>query len=380
MNQRDQYPYNNQINRQAQQQRRPQTNAASSKRKPKLKSTTKTFKSTKQPSRRHSPKKRFKKVLQLIGLLLGLSVGLLLYIYQSYGAAEIPLKIHKTNIVEENLTTYDLTPVADQFWSQSIMLSELGGKQRTLAYLDPQQRLAPASLTKILTVWVALENNEDLDQVVSIDLDVYLDMVEENASMAGFYGYEEVTVRDLIYGTMLPSGGEAAGTLALVTSGSEANFVALMNEKARSIGMYDSHFMNPVGLDHPDQYTTAADLTKLVRAACQDPDFYAVFSAPTYVSTENENHPEGVYMENSVIRAERVYELMPRSCSIVAGKSGITDDAGRCWASIIRKNNVDYIAITLGAPMYMDDPPVQLVDTAEVAKYLPSRFFSTEVP
>ncbi|HHX37071.1 MAG TPA: D-alanyl-D-alanine carboxypeptidase [Clostridiaceae bacterium] len=317
--------------------------------------------------RRHSKTSKFKKCLQLAGLLIILSLGTLLYIYKNYPVLNPTPELAKsaTNFVVQNLASD-----ADRFLSESILASELDSG-KAIAYLDPNRRMAPASLTKMLTVWVALEENDDLDRVVSIDLDVYHEMIEENASMAGFYGNETVTIRDLLYGTMLPSGGEAAGSLAIATSGSEEAFVALMNQKARSIGMHNSHFTNPVGLDHPDQYSTAVDLTKLVRAACQDPDFYAIFSAPSYTSTENPNHPSGIFMENSLIRTENNYQMLPKQCSIVAGKSGITDDAGRCWASIIRKEGVDYVCITLGAPMEMGDPPAQLLDATELSHYLP---------
>src|SRR5699024_9109695 len=90
----------------------------------------------------------------------------------------------------------------------------------------------PASLTKIMTVIVALENIDNLSEITPIDVESYKNMVRQNASMAGFYGKEEVTYRDLLYGTILSSGGESANSLAIHVAGNVADFVQMMNAKA----------------------------------------------------------------------------------------------------------------------------------------------------
>lgn len=294
-------------------------------------------------------------------LIAALCGGLLLYLHLFHGWL-------RPTVFE----AVDLTPKAQDYYSPTLLLMDAESGQ-TLASKAADVRRAPASLTKMMTVLVALEQVADPSQSTDVDTDHYLAMVEADASMAGFYGGETVTVRDLMYGTMLPSGGEAAGSLAIAVSGSESAFADLMNRKAAEIGMTGSHFMNATGLDDPDQYSTADDLARLVRHAMQNPEFMKIFSAATYVSSATPNHPDGIYMESSVIQAQHRYPLMPAGCVIVAGKSGITDDAGRCWASVIEKQNRRYIAVTMGAPLDQEDPPAQLADTARLANWIPDR-------
>lgn len=306
-------------------------------------------------------RKAARQVILTILLIAALCGGVLLYLHYFHGWL-------KPAVFEP----VDLTAEAQDYYSPTLLLMD-GETGQTMASKATADRRPPASLTKMMTVLVALEQIADPSQTTVVDTDHYLAMVEANASMAGFYGDEAVTFRDLMYGTMLPSGGEAAGSLAIAVSGSESAFADLMNRKAAEIGMTDSHFMNATGLDDPNQYSTADDLARLVRYAIQNPEFMKIFSAATYVSSPTANHPDGVYMESSVIQTQHRYPLMPAGCVIVAGKSGITDDAGRCWASVIEKQSRRYIAVTMGAPVDQEDPPAQLADTARLAKWIPDR-------
>lgn len=120
-----------------------------------------------------------------------------------------------------------------------------------------QSKAYPASLTKIMTTLVALEHIDDLSAIAPVDLASYREMVSKNSSMAGFYGLEQTTYRDLLYGTILSSGGEAANSLAINLAGDCDIFVEWMNEKAEELDLKNTHFVNPEGLHHKDQYTTA---------------------------------------------------------------------------------------------------------------------------
>ena len=137
---------------------------------------------------------------------------------------------------------------------------------------NPHKRFAPASITKIMTAVVAIERG-DLDEVVSVETDAGELARRTDSTTMGLYPGERVSLRNLLYGLMLPSGNDAAIEIARHIGGSEAAFVALMNTKAEQLGMVDSHYMNPHGLDDGQHYTTAHDMTLLGRYAMQNATF-----------------------------------------------------------------------------------------------------------
>lgn len=127
----------------------------------------------------------------------------------------------------------------------AILLDAQSGQ--VLAQKRADERTAPASLTKMMTILLAIEAEPDLDKQVTLPEGIFPALQIERASMAGFAPGETVTVRDLLYGAMLPSGAECCETLARLVSGSEDNFAALMNQKAAELGMKNTHFTNPTG-------------------------------------------------------------------------------------------------------------------------------------
>jgi hypothetical protein len=118
----------------------------------------------------------------------------------------------------------------------------------------------PASMTKVMTALLALEANPDLEQPVTLPEDIFPELRAEGASMAGFQPGETATVRDLLYGALLPSGAECCEALAREVSGSEEAFVELMNQKAAELGMRSTHFCNPTGLHDPEHVSTVRDM------------------------------------------------------------------------------------------------------------------------
>lgn len=154
----------------------------------------------------------------------------------------------------------------------AILLDAQSG--RVLAQKRADERTAPASLTKMMTVLLAIETEPDLDKQVTLPEDIFPALQTEKASMAGFVPDETVTVRDLLYGAMLPSGAECCEALAQLVSGSEENFAALMNQKAAELGMKNTHFTNATGLTDTEHYSSAADMAKLLQAADLPHNFY----------------------------------------------------------------------------------------------------------
>lgn len=153
----------------------------------------------------------------------------------------------------------------------AILLDAQSG--RVLAQKRADERTAPASLTKMMTILLAIETEPDLDKQVTLPEDIFPALQTEKASMAGFAPGETVTVRDLLYGAMLPSGAECCETLARLVSGSEDNFAALMNQKAAELGMKNTHFTNATGLTDTEHYSSAADMVKLLQAALHNATF-----------------------------------------------------------------------------------------------------------
>lgn len=230
----------------------------------------------------------------------------------------------------------------------------------------------PASLTKIMTAIVALENIDNLSEITPIDVETYQDMVDQNASMAGFYGREAVTYRDLLYGTILSSGGEAANSLAIHVAGNVKDFVQMMNAKAAQLGLKDTHFTNPDGLHNKKQYTTAHDMAKLLDYALDNGHFKAIFTKETFQTTSTPDHPEGILLESTVLTFLNKEEQ--EGFEIIGGKSGTTYEAGQCWATLGVVENQEYISIVMGAPLEDISQPdqAQITDTLKLFKHIKS--------
>ena len=127
-----------------------------------------------------------------------------------------------------------------QLYSPNAVLTDADSGE-ILAELKGKVRIYPASLTKIMTAYIAVEQTEDLDGSIEIPSDFFSELYEENASMAGFLPGEQAGLRDLLYGILLPSGAECCLAFAEKIAGSEEAFVKLMNEKAKELGMKDTH-------------------------------------------------------------------------------------------------------------------------------------------
>ena len=323
-------------------------------------------KATASPARGPRPRRRGRRsgCLRIILILLLIAIASVLLIRSRRQL------IPKIETIFKPTREASVAVVVPELYSESLILVDLKSGDSLFAK-DEDTRRAPASLTKMMTVLVALEADPDLDAIVEIDTESYQRMVARDSSLAGFYGREPVTIRDLLYGTMLPSGGEAASTLALVIGGTEADFVHQMNRKAESIGMRDTHFVNPTGLDDPAQYSTAADLAKLVREAVNNPEFYKVFTATDYTSSANLNHPDGILFNNSILRSMGDQEDMAPGVRVIGGKAGYTKTAGRCWASLLKKGNREYVAVTLASPPDQLEPLGQMVDTIWLSTLIP---------
>lgn len=217
-----------------------------------------------------------------------------------------------------------------------------------LASSRSQERIYPASMTKMMTAIIAIEQLPDLNERITLDLDTFGNLIELLASMAGYGLYDDPSVLDLLHGALLPSGAECTHALALRVAGSYDAFVELMNQKAKELGMNDTHFTNPTGLHDEDQYSTCEDIAKLLIYCSKNETFMDVISTKDYTSTPVFSHPQGLQMNSHVL-----YALEDEVPGIQGGKTGYTPEAGRCLASLAEVNGM-HLALVTAYSIYID--------------------------
>src|SRR5690625_1546361 len=212
-----------------------------------------------------------------------------------------------------------------------VMESESG---KVLYEKDANVKKPIASITKIMTALIAIENGQLDDPVV----------ISENAEQ--IYGSslylkkgEQMTLESLLYGLMLRSGNDASIAIAEHIGGSEEGFVAMMNEKAEKIGMTNTHLKNPHGLDEADHYSTAYDMALLMREAIKDEQFQQISETKKYKPKEKD-YP--YINKNQLLHG--MYDAS------TGGKTGFTKRSGRTLISTAKKNKMTLIAVTLNAP------------------------------
>lgn len=207
----------------------------------------------------------------------------------------------------------------------------------TLLYSkNDTKKTSIASLTKMMTTLVAIEEIDNLDKIVTIKERDFEGTV--GYSKAGFKVGDKVTYRDLLYGIILPSGADAVNAIVNNTLGYD-KFIKKMNETAKKIGMNDTSYANPVGKDDENNYSTSNDLAKLLKYALKNETFKTIFTTKSY-KTSN-----GINLESTV----NSYKNILNTDEIKGAKSGFTKDAGRCLASITTLNNVDYLLVVINS-------------------------------
>lgn len=166
--------------------------------------------------------------------------------------------------------------------------------------------------------------------------------------MAGFLADEQTTYRDLLYGTLMRSGGECALSLAIHTSSSVAAFVDEMNANAKRLQLDHTVYKNPTGFDADGQVSCARDVARVFAACLQDQRFRKIVEDEIYTSTKTAEHPQGLVLKGNI--RSRIDEGDENDFRIKGGKSGTTDNAGLCWVTLCEKNHTEYIVVVMGVP------------------------------
>ncbi|MBQ7699086.1 MAG: D-alanyl-D-alanine carboxypeptidase [Clostridia bacterium] len=204
------------------------------------------------------------------------------------------------------------------------------------------RRMQPASMTKIMTAVLVIENC-GADDLITIDASC----AGTEGSSAYLQAGETFTVSELLYALLLQSANDAAVALARHAAGSVETFVGMMNDKAAALGLHGTHFTNPHGLSDKDHYSTALDIANLLCYCMKNPTFKQISGAREYVIKPNENR-RGRYFVNH-------NKLLFTCDGVIGGKTGYTMSSGRCLCSYYEKDGVKLCAVTMNAPRDWSD-------------------------
>ena len=204
---------------------------------------------------------------------------------------------------------------------------------------DENKQTAMASTTKIMSAVIIVENC-NLEDIVTVTAKA----AGVSGSRLGLHTDDKISVNDLLYGLMLRSGNDAAVALAIHTAGSVEEFANLMNQKAEVLGLTNTHFVSPHGLDNSEHYTTAYELAKITDYALKNETIAKIVKTKTTTISINGN-PMQISNTNELLgNVEGVYGV----------KTGFTNNAGRCLVTSVKRGDMDLIIVVLGADTRKD--------------------------
>ena len=216
---------------------------------------------------------------------------------------------------------------------------------RIVAQKDADVTIYPASMTKILTILVAAERIQNYEELCTIPRESVEYCLKNGCSAAGFVTGETLPVKDLFYGTILPSGGEAAVALAMYTAGSHEAFVELMNQKLEELHMSETaHMTNCVGVFDEAHYCTMRNMAMILKAAEENDFCREVLRTRVYYTTKTEQNPEGIILSNWFLR-----RIEDKDChgTVTGAKTGFVNQSGDCAASyLVSVSGKPYICVT----------------------------------
>lgn len=215
---------------------------------------------------------------------------------------------------------------------------------------NADKKVAPASLTKIMTALVVLQNESNLNRKMTISEEAIKSIAGTGSSTSGLMSGEELTVYEVLCCLLIPSGNDAANALAIEYGGSIEGFVKMMNEAAKSLGCKNTNFENAHGLDSPNHLTTANDLVIITKAALEYPAFETITNSYIYdLPATNKHNARRIVTSNDLINPYRnAYNK-----SVKGIKTGTTGNAGRCLISCASKDGYNYLAVAMGGK-YVD--------------------------
>lgn len=258
-------------------------------------------------------------------------------------------KSYQANAGSDTVQLGDTLQSGEPFYSRYAILVDTENDSIT-AERNAHTRIVPASMTKILTVLTAAEHIDEtkLDDPFTMTLEITDYAYVNDCSAAGFLDGEEITVRDLFYGTVLPSGADAAVGLAVYVAGSQEAFVELMNEKVEELGLSKTtHFTNCAGIYDDNHYTTVYDMAMIMEAAMDNELCREVMSAHRYTTSVTEEHPEGISLSNLFLRR---IEDKEGGEKVLCAKTGYVVQSGHCAVSYaVSAGGKGFVCVTADA-------------------------------
>lgn len=243
--------------------------------------------------------------------------------------------------------------------SEHVVLYNLNDNQ--IVYeMNKDEQTSIASLTKIMTTLVAIEHISNYDEKVVIQNDMFVGLKEANAAVIGLRHNQIVTYNDLLYGMFLASGADATRAITIFLAGSEEKFVEWMNEKAEDLGLEHTHFVNAVGLDDNNHYSTVDEVATLLKEALENEKFKEIFMTESYPFSD-----QSITVSSTFKKTAKNFNL-PYDF-ILGAKTGYTNQAGRCLASVAydETNQIMYLLVTTNA----DSSPKHILDAVNIYHY-----------
>ena len=222
---------------------------------------------------------------------------------------------------------------------------------------NKDQKVSIASLTKLMTALVAIENIDNLTDQVTFSKSDYEKLEKQDASSSSLKKNKKYTYEDLLYGLILESGADCANALARLTLKNEQNFVKKMNEKAKELGMDNTRFANPIGLDDKNNYSTVNDIAILLKEDLRNPILNTIINTLSYKLSDGTiiHHTIYDYIKNFKVKIP----------GIQGGKTGYEINSGYALASIAVQNNTKLMLITSKGPKIPD----HIIDAKNIYNY-----------
>lgn len=260
------------------------------------------------------------------------------------------LPVHATEVTTEATTEHpetteypdDPTREPDLVANAAIVMDAVSGQ--VLYEKNSQEKKYPASITKILTVLIALEHNVDFNATVTMSENAIWG-VERDSTLIGLDVGEQVTVKDLVYATMVKSANECAYALAEYVAGDIESFAKLMNERAAEIGCKNTHFITPNGLHDEDHYTTAYDMALITKEALKNETFREIAGTLNYTvpATNLTDETRPLWNGNKMINPAEPYYY--EYCE--GGKTGYTMKANNTLITFAKKDSLELICVIM---------------------------------
>ena len=269
----------------------------------------------------------------------------------------------KKTLIKLTIIFYIFLPIINikalEIYSENAVLYNMN-EDKIIYEKNKNEKVKVASLTKIMTTILALENIDNIKEEIQMPKEAFIGL--DGYVVSGIKPNEQITYEDLLYGTMLPSAADCAHALAINISGSIDNFVEQMNKKAIELNMNNTHFSNPVGIDD-DNYSTVDDIASLLKYALKNEDFKKIFATKEYKTTNN------IILESTIIEKSKPYNI--NVANIIGSKTGFTDEAGNCLASISKINGVNYLLVTTNASI---DKSYHIIDAVNIYDYYSNNY------